>query len=54
MELLLTALLIAAVVWFFPAILALFLAACAVVFCLLMAGLVWLKNTFTPTKKPTK
>lgn len=44
MELLFTAFVIAVVVWFFPFI----LAACAVVFCLFMALLLWLKETFFP------
>lgn len=54
MEMLLFALLIAACVWFFPAILALFVSLVAVLFCLLMALLCWLKETFTPKKKPNR
>lgn len=51
MELLLLALLIAAIVWFFPVILALAVTISAVLFCLFMAALCWIKETFTP-KKP--
>lgn len=46
MEIILFALLVAAIVWLFPFILA-FL---AILFCLLMALLVWIKEIFTPGK----
>jgi uncharacterized membrane protein len=53
METLLLALLIGAVVWFFPMILAFVVITGSVLFCLLMAGLCWIKETFTP-KKPNR
>lgn len=46
MELLFSAIVIAIIVWFFPLI----LAACAVLLCLFMALLVWIKELFIPGK----
>ena len=53
MELLLTALVIGFVVWFFPVILTFIITLAAIIFCLIMSAVTWFKSLFTP-KKPTR